>query len=254
MIREETRRKLRDLNLEELIQYLEMDHIETQSHDLSFDERFQMMIDYLYQEKYTDKVHRLLKNARLRLPKAEINDIYYADRGISKTMILELGTCQFMDRNMNIVFQGYTGSGKTYLACAVAKQACKLQYRTKYIRIPDLLMEYDESTLLKNGPQKILRKYSTYPLLILDEWLLEEISENEQFFLFELIERRHDTASTIFCTQFKKENWHKRLGGGAHADAMMDRIIYNSIFVETGTFNMREYFSAKREYLNMDSK
>lgn len=254
MMREETRRKLRDLDLSELIHYLDMQHLESQHTGMSFDERFQMMIDYLYQEKYNNKFQRLLKSAKLRIPRAEINDIHYIQRGIDKQMIMDLGTCQFMGQNTNIVFQGFTGSGKTYLACALGRQACRMQFRTKYIRIPDLLMEYDEATLLPNGTQRLLRKYTAFSLLILDEWLLEEVSESEQHFLFELIERRHDSGSTIFCTQFRKEDWHSRLGGGVHADAIMDRIVHNAIFIETGSLNMRELMASKRSQLTPDSK
>ena len=246
MMHDETRRKLRELNLEELIQYVDIHLIDSQSLPLSFDERFQLMIDYLYQEKYNHKITRLLTASKLRLPKAELNDIHFLNRGIDKQLMIELGTCQFMDTKMNIVFHGFTGSGKTYLACALGKQACKRQHRTRYIRIPDLLMEYDEATLVPKGPQKLLKKYTAYSLLILDEWLLEEISDEEQHFLFELIERRHDLSSTIFCTQFRTEDWHRRLGGGVHADAIMDRIVHNAVFIETGTLNMREFLSARK--------
>lgn len=77
-------------------------------------------------------------------------------------------------------------------------------------------------------------KFTSYKLLILDEWLLDDLSEEEQHFLFELIERRHDTSATILCTQFKKEDWHIRLGGDIHADAMMDRIVHNAAWTFTG--------------------
>ena|SRR5690554_1285115 len=76
-------------------------------------------------------------------------------------------------------------------------------------------------------------------LLILDEWLLDDLSEEEQYFLFELIERRHDTSSTIYCTQFVKEDWHARLGGGVHADTMMDRIVHSAAWMFTGHFLSR---------------
>ena len=88
-----------------------------------------------------------------------------------------------------------------------------------------------------------MKKYSSYSLLIIDEWLMDEISTEEQHFIFELIERRHDENSTIFCTQHKKDEWHERLGGGTIADAILDRIVHNAIFVETGSMNMREYCS-----------
>lgn len=201
MINDETRRKLRELNLQEIITVLENQQNDKTIASLSFDERFQRIVDYLYQEKYNGKIKKLLAQAKFRLPKAEINDIYYSNRGIDKNIIQELSTNQYIGTSSNIIFQGFTGSGKTYLACALGRQACKNQIRTRYIRLPDLLMEYDESTLTDKGKKKILNKYTGYNLLILDEWLLEDISKEEQHFIFELIERRHDQASTIFCTQ-----------------------------------------------------
>ena len=109
--------------------------------------------------------------------------------------------------------------------------------------MPDLLVEYDEEMLIRKNAKKLLKRYSTYSLLIIDEWLMDDISEKEQHFIFELIERRHEQSSTIFCTQYKREDWFDRLGGGVHADAILDRIVHNAIFVETGSMNMREYCS-----------
>ena len=248
VINDETKRKLRELNLSELITAMESQQNDIHSTTLSFDERMQRLVDYLYQEKYNSRIQRLMKLSKFRLAKAEVNDIYYLNRGIDKGLIQELSTCQFIGSNSNIIFQGFTGSGKTYLACALGRQACKYQIRTKYVRLPDLLVEYDESTLLTKGTVKLLKKYTNFGLLILDEWLLEDISEEEQHFIFELIERRHDSTSTIFCTQYRKEDWHARLGGGVHADAIMDRIVHNAVWVETGSMNMREYYS-KQGYI-----
>ena len=246
MINDETRRKLRALKLGELVEYLDMQITESDNLGLSFDEKLQLMIDYLYQAKFNTKTEHLIKLSKFRLPRAELNDIHYVQRGIDKLKMLEIGTCSFMHDYQNIVFQGFTGSGKTYLACAIGKQACKQQYRTRYIRVPDLLMEYDEYRLLPKGKQKLLKKYSAYQLLILDEWLLEEISDEERYFLFELLERRYGAASNIFCTQFRKDDWHGRLGGGTPADAIMDRIVHDSIYIETGSLNMREFYSSRR--------
>src|SRR5665647_2921539 len=113
-----------------------------------------------------------------------------------------------LEIHSNIIFQGFTGSGKTFLACAIGRQSCKLGIHTRYIRIPDLLMERDEATLKSQGIPKLLKKYSCYSLLILDEWLLDDLSEEEQHFLFELMERRYDGTSTIFCTQYPVSYTH----------------------------------------------
>ena len=135
MINDETKRKLRELNLSEIITLLELQQQDSNCITLPFDERFQRIADYLYQEKYNGKIQRLIKLSRFRLPKAEVNDIYFNERGMNKNLITELSTGQFIHSNTNVIFQGFTGSGKTFLACAIGKQACKQQIRTKYIQI-----------------------------------------------------------------------------------------------------------------------
>jgi len=246
MINDETKRKLREMNLSEMITAIEIQTQDISYTSLTFDDRIQRMVDYLYQEKYNSKIHRLIKLSKFRLSSAEVNDIYFLERGIDRQTIQELSTCQFIEIHSNIIFQGFTGSGKTFLACAIGRQSCKQGIRTLYIRIPDLLMERDEATLQSQGIPKLLKKYSGYGLLILDEWLLNDLSKEEQHFLFELMERRHDYTSTIFCTQYRMEDWHERLGGGVHADAIMDRIVHNAVWVESGKMNMREFYSKRR--------
>ena len=93
------------------------------------------------------------------------------------------------------------------------------------------------------GQTKFLKKYAAYTLLVIDEWLLDHPDEGMRSMLLELLERRYDTGSTVFCTQYAKKDWHQRLGSGVHADAIMDRIVHNTIWVDTGTHNMREHAS-----------
>lgn len=250
LLNEETRRKLRELNLSEMI-----DAIDQQSQDigystLSFEDRMKLAIDFVYQKKFNSKVQRLVKSAKLRIPSASFNDIYYAaQRNLDKEKLLILSTGQFLDTNSSVIFQGFSGTGKSYLACALGKQACLQGIRTRYIRIPDLLMLRDEATFKPQGISKLLKKFTSFNLLILDEWLFDALSEEEQHFIFELIERRHDNSSTIFCTQFKKVDWHVRLGGGVHAEAIMDRIVHNAAWVYSGDVNMRQLFAENQNQI-----
>lgn len=241
MMNEETRRKLREMNIGEMITALDVQEKDPTYVALTFDERLQMAVDYLFQEKYNGRIQRLIKQSRFRIPNADMTGMIYQGRGIDQNAILELSTCQFINRSSHVILQGFTGSGKTYLACALGKQACKQRIRTRYVRLPDILMEHDEARLVPKAKTRLLKKYCGYSLLVIDEWLLEDISDEEQHFLFELVERRHDAASTIFCTQYRKADWHTRLGGGIHADAIMDRIVHNAVWIETGDLNMREY-------------
>ena len=240
MINNETRRKLEELNLGEFIQAIEIQAKEPSYQALPFEERLQLMVDYLYQEKYTNKVKRLNKMAKFRYTQAAIEDIYYTDRQLDRNKILSIATCQFMNTNTNIIIDGFTGSGKTFLACAIGKAACKQGYRTRYIRMPDLLQLHDEASTTVTGVSKLIKKFEGYALLIIDEWLIDELSRQQEHFLFELMERRHTDKSTILCTQYRIEDWHNRLGGGIHADAIIDRIVNNSIHIYSGELNMRK--------------
>jgi len=107
MINDETRRKLREMNLGEVITILELQQRDLDCAAWSFDERFQRVIDYLYQEKYNSKIQRLIKLSKFRLPKAEVHDIYYNERGVDKNAIQELSTGQFVHSNTNVIFQGF---------------------------------------------------------------------------------------------------------------------------------------------------
>lgn len=241
MLNDETKRKLRELNIGEVIEAIDFQNRDPATIALPFEERIQRMVDYLYQEKYNGKIQRLIKAARFRFPQADIHSIYYDGRTLNRNAITELSTCQFIRNRQSVVFQGYTGSGKTFLACSLGKEACRQQIRTRYIRLPDLLMEYGDSKLIPGQEKKMINKYARLPLLILDEWLMGDISAEELHFLFELTERRSDTTSTIFCTQYSKKDWIKKLGQGVYAEAIVDRYAYNTTWVETGKSNMREY-------------
>lgn len=245
LLNEETRRKLRELNFSEMIDAIDVQSQDTGYAALLFEDRMKMAVDYVYQKKFNNKVQRLIKMARFRIMNAAFNDIYYLDRGLDRQKMMALSSCQFIDTNTSVIFHGFTGSGKSFFACALGRQACMQGIRTRYIRIPDLLMLRDEASLTKQGIPKLLKKFSNYKLLIFDEWLLDDLSDEEQHFIFELIERRHDSSSTIFCTQYKNEDWHARLGGGVHADAIMDRIVHNAVWVYAGNLNMRQFYSNK---------
>ena len=244
MLNEETKRKLRLLNLASVIDIIDQQDNDVQSVALPFDQRFQRIIDYLYQDKYNEKVKRLIKSAHLRFPKADVHDIYYSPkRKINRDVMNELSTCRYIAENRNVILQGYTSSGKTYLGCALGKEACRQHYKTRYIQLPDLLDEVKEKAAEVNGRNKLLRKFTSYDVLILDEWLMADLRKDDVAFLFELSERRFDRASTVFCTLYKKEEWIPRLGKGTFAESIYERFAaHDAVVIDTGEMNMREIF------------
>ena len=112
--------------------------------------------------------------------------------------------------------------------------------------MPKMLEEFNLATQTGSGISKLVKRYSTYHLLIVDEWLVEIPSDMEVKYLLEIFEIRYDLYPTIFCTQYKQSEWHPRLGGGVMADAIMDRIVHNADTVDLGKVNMRELLARKQ--------
>lgn len=246
MIDEETRRKLRELSMGEMVDALDMQDSDPSCASVPFDERVRMAVDYVYEEKYAASVKRLMGRARLRFPDAEMGDMIYDGRGIDGVLIRETGTCQFMSRAANVVIEGCTGTGKSYLSCCIVKQACRRRRSARYIRMPDLLMERDELAATERSDAKILRKYARYDLLAIDEWLTVDVNDVDVKFLFELIERRYMEKSTVLCTQYAPAEWHELLGGGVQADAMVDRLVHGAVRIDLGDVNVRKLLAEKK--------
>ncbi|MCC2593997.1 ATP-binding protein [Tessaracoccus sp. OS52] len=130
--------------------------------------------------------------------------------GRGEHAVAQLGTCTFITRQQNVVFQGFTGSGKSYLGSALAKQACQHRYRAHYIRMPDLEEAWASARDRPAGKEKFLRKYAAFTLLVIDEWLVDPPDDSTRSMLLGLLERRYDAVSTVFCTQYAKKDWHQR--------------------------------------------
>ena len=145
MLNDETKRKLRLMNIGEFISAVDLQEDDPQLLALPFSERFQMAVDHVYQDKYNMKSERLIKQAKLRFPAADIHDIYYGEkRRLNRNLMGEIATCQYIEKSTSLIFQGFSSTGKTWLGCAYAKEACRHHNRTRCIRLPDLLSEFHE--------------------------------------------------------------------------------------------------------------
>lgn len=122
MVNEETRRKLREINLGEAVTGLELQQADPATMSLPFDERMQRLVDYIYQEKYNGKIQRLIQSAKLRFPQANRHGVIYGSRGLNKELLESLFSGQYIGLHQSVILQGFTGSGKTYLACAMGKK------------------------------------------------------------------------------------------------------------------------------------
>ena len=202
--------------------------------EVSFEDRFGLLVDTEYSNRKSNRLRRLIKNAEFDQPSASVADIdYTSGRKLNKDLIKRLASCDYIADYRNIFITGATGSGKSYMACAFGMEACKHYYTTKYVRLPDLLI--DLKAARTNGTyRKTLAKYANPILLILDEWLLLKPSQDEQADILELLHHRRKRSSTIFCSQYTKEGWYEQLGGGDSplADAILDRIIHDGYVID----------------------
>lgn len=236
----ETKRKLREMGVASLLDAFEAQD-DSLTLGMAFEERIKLVVDDAHAAFTHAKIEGLVRRAGLRYPDADMRTIDLVEqRGLDRGVLAQLATCSFITGHQNVVFQGFTGSGKSYLGSALAKQACQHRYRAHYIRMPDLEESWANARDKPGGKEKWLRKYASFTLLVLDEWLLDHPDDEMRSMLLELVERRYDSVSTVFCTQYPKKDWHQRLGAGVHADAIMDRIVHNTIWINTGDMNMRE--------------
>ena len=157
---------------------------------IPFEDRFGMLVDIEYSNRKNNRQNRLIRNAGFDQPDASIMDINYTSgRKLNKDLINRLATCEYISKHRNLFITGATGCGKTYMACAFGMEACKQYYNTRYVRMPDLLMDLDIARTEGNY-RKVMAKYFNPVLLILDEWMLLKPTDTEQKDIFELLHCR----------------------------------------------------------------
>jgi DNA replication protein DnaC len=196
--------------------------------ELGFDERLALLVDAEWTDRQNKRLDRLLRAAKLRLSGACLEDIEYAkERKLKKAVLRQLAAGRWIEAHQNVVITGATGVGKTYLACALAQQACRLGYRALYRRAPRL---FDELTLARaDGTYtQLLARFARIDVLVLDDWGLVPVKDMERRDLLEIMEDRHGLRSTIWTSQIPVAKWHDHVGDPTIADAICDRLLHNA--------------------------
>ena len=228
MLNEPTMEKLHALRLGALAAAWVEQQRNPQASSLGFDERLGLLVDAEWLDRQNKRLARALREAKLRLTSACIEDVDYpARRELDRAVVRQLATCVWIEQHHNVIISGPTGVGKTYVACALAQQACRKGYRALYRRTSRL---FDELTLARaDGTYaRLLGRLTRIDLLVLDDWGLAPVGEMERRDLLEILEDRHGNRSTLLTSQLPMARWHDHLGDPAIADAICDRLLHNA--------------------------
>ncbi|MGD0658500.1 MAG: IS21-like element helper ATPase IstB [Syntrophorhabdales bacterium] len=239
MLNEQTVEKLYAMNLPGMAEALKEQLARPDMNDLAFEERIGMLVDAQYLFRENKRMKRLLKNAKLKLL-ASLEDVdYRSPRGLDRSVMQSLGSCDWIRKHQNVIVTGPTGTGKTYLGCALAQKACREGLSAFYLRTPAL---YRTLAMARADGSygRVLSRLGRTSLLLLDDLGLAALTDPERRDLLEVIEDRHGTASTIITSQLPVEHWHEIIGDPTIADALLDRLVHNAHRISLKGESMRK--------------
>ena len=232
MLNEPTLEQLRTLRLTAMAGAWQAQQADPSLQGLSFDERFALLVEQEILHRQHKQLTRALRDAKLKFPNACLEDVDASpQRGLDRAVLRQLATGRWAREHHAIVITGKTGTGKTYLGCAFAQQACRLGMRALYRRVPRLV---DELVLARaDGTYpRMLDRLAKIHVLLLDDWGMKPLTAQSRHDLLEVIDDRAGRGSTILTSQIPPGLWHDHIGDPTVADAICDRLLHTAHRIE----------------------
>lgn len=240
MLHTQNQEHLKALKLNGMAELNELHQENTRIHSLSFDERLGLLVDAETHYREQRRQTRFTRAAKLKDSQACIENIDYGQkRGLDKGRVKELASCKWIRQQQNLIIEGATGVGKTFLACAFAHQAIRLGHKVIYKRLPRLLEE-TEIARADGSLSNFRLKLSKFKVIILDDWAVNPINARGRQDLFELIEDKVGAGSVMITSQLPVTKWHEWLDDPTLADAILDRIVHRAHVLNLQGESMRK--------------
>lgn len=228
MLNEPTMDKLKDLKLHGMAAAWQEQQRDPEIGGLAFDERFGLVVDAEVIARDNSRLARALREAKLRFPAANLEDVECGpSRALDRAVIRQLMTCRWVTEHHAVVITGATGTGKTYLGCALAQQACRKGFRAAYRRASRL---YEELLAARADGSwtRLLARLAKFDVLVIDDWGLGSLTPASRQDLLEVLEDRTGVRSTVITSQLPTTGWHEYIGEPTVADAICDRVLHTA--------------------------
>lgn len=240
MIHEETIQKLIGLKLHAMATSLRELEASPPGNAISFAETIGMIVDREWTARDNRMLTRRLKSARLPVGGACIEEVACdSARGLDKATVRALGTCQWVRQKQNVIAVGMTGTGKSFIAAALAQAACRQGHRALCTRVPRFVHEL-EIARGDGSYTTLLARLAKIEVLVLDDFLVTPLKDTERRDLLEVLEDRYGRSSTVITTQLPTKSWHEALTDPTIADAICDRVVHNAHVLTLRGPSMRE--------------